>query len=186
MSLAPSPLVPDPASLVAVLFPRSRAAWYPAALALADAAARRVDVSAAGRVSHFAEFTRSPAQAAVAVSLLSLLSGSAGALVFAAGVPVGSAWGAVANIERVLRCYLGASSGDPHAACWSVSVSLFRDGSPHPPAVFPCRHILRLFPSPLDRLLPVSEAAQVDARAVDAGCAWCPLFRSADFRWLPD
>ena len=186
MTTTPLALVPDPASLVSVLFPRSRAAWYPAAVALAAAASRLVEVSAGGRVSLFAEFGRSPAQASAAVALLGLLSGASGVLVFAAGSPVGSAWGAVANVERVLRCYIGASAGDPLAACWSVSTSLFRCGSPHPPAVFPCRHVLRLFPAPLERLLPVSESSQVAARAVDAGCAWCPLFRPGAFRWLPE
>jgi len=182
-----SALVPAPDSLVSVLFPASRSASYPAALALASAADRRVDVSARGGVSHFAEFSRSPAQAAAAVALLSLVGSWRGVLVFAGGLPVGSAWGAVPGVERVLRCYMSASSvSDYRAACWSISSLLMSDGAPNLPAVFPCRHILRVFPTPLSRLLPVPEVDQIASRAADAGCSWCPLLDAAAFRFLPD
>ena len=181
-------LRPDPGGLVAVLFPGTRFAGLPAAVALAGGADKCVRISSPhGPATFWVEFGRSPAQASVAAALLGLIGSRPGVVVFLGGRPVGQAWGAVQTAERVMRCYAGACTlPDPRASCWSVSTSLFSDGAPHPPALFPCRHILRMVPSPLSRGLPVSEVDQVAARAVDAGCASCPLFDQTAFRFLTD
>lgn len=165
-----------------MVFMRSRSTSFQAALALASSAGKVLQVG--DGVAHVAVFT--PDASALAVALLSLVGQKAGTLVFVRGRPVGSAWGAVANVERVLRCYLTASAClDHRAACHAVSTSLFSDGSTHPPAVFPCRHILRLMPAPLERLAPVTEPVQIDHLGQAYLHGLCPLFDPMAFRYIP-
>lgn len=170
----------SPDALVSVLFPRSGSISYPAALAVASGAERRVDVGAGRRVAHLAEFGRSPGQASLAVALLGYVAAWRGCVVFAAGRPVGSAYGARENLERVLRCYIEAAAVPDRAAhCVAVSLRPYGDAAPLfavNPVTIPCRHVLRVFPAVLDPLHPSPVAAQVLAKSVAAGCDFCPLF----------
>lgn len=172
-----NPLVPLPTALLTVVFTRSRSPSYPAALAVADRAERRVDAKHMGTQLHLAEFSRTPLQAGFAAALLAYLSDWRGVQVFASGRAVGRAWGAIENVERVLRCYAAAGvCDDARAHCQSVETRLFEDGALHEPILFPCRHVLRVFPRPLSRLHPASYSDQILSRAVAAGCDLCPLF----------
>jgi hypothetical protein len=173
--------VASPGALVSVLFPRSGSASYPAALAVAAGAERRVDVGVGRRAAHLAEFGRSPGQASLAVALLGYVAAWRGCVVFASGRPVGSAYGVRENLERVLCCYIEAGAvPDREAHCLAVVLRPYGDAAPLfavDPVPVPCRHVLRVFPAVLDPLHPSSVTAQVMAKSVAAGCDFCPLFR---------
>jgi len=165
--------------MVSVLFPLSSSASYPAALAVARGASRYAEGTVGRRVVHLAEFSHSPSQAGVAVALLRYVASWRGVQVFVAGRPVGAAFGSLENVERVLRCYTEAGAcNDRRAHCMSFEANPYTDPVPSDPdpVLFPCRHVLRVYPRPLSVDHPASIADQAQARAVDAGCEWCPLF----------
>lgn len=136
-----------------------------------------------------ADFSASVEQARLVVSLLGLVSGWRGVSVFVgpSARPVRSVYGQLENVARVLSCFVGSADAPQREAwCGSVSRSLFVDDViPHPPALVPCHLLVSVFPSPLSRVHPAPLATQLAARAVDAGCDFCPAWSAASFRFLP-
>ena len=169
---------PDPSGVwLAVAFPLSRSP----ALALALALAGGAHTLASSPGFRVASFLPSPAQAGVAASLLRVVGGWSGVVAVFGGVPLPPGASPLANLAGVLTCYAGSGSV---AHCAAVVSSAFDDGLGSPPALVPCRYLLRVFPAPLSRLHPSSEPEQVAARAAAVGCAACPAFSAAGFRWI--
>jgi hypothetical protein len=183
---------------VAMIFPRSRAANFPAALAIARQASQYAEHPISGVPHHWAGFGRSREQVARAIALINLVRGIKGFQVFAGGVRAD--W---ARVLRVLECYLQSCSCTDWRAHCHVVVDGHRLESPgggvrdtlpsqivtHSlrPApgdglswaasaereTFPCRYLLqRHFHYQPGH--PAERGAQVQAAAVREGCAWCP------------
>lgn len=171
---------PGSGALVSVLFPASSSPSLPCALAVARGAWRFSVGSTGRRDAYLAEYTADASQASLAVALLAYVGRWRGVQVFVGGRPVGRAWGAVENVERVLRCYTGALAAGPAARvaycsgrveCGCGKCAFCRQN-----IYLPCRHVLRVYPVPVDPGNKAPAAYQFRARAVDAGCEWCPLF----------
>lgn len=173
---APFDLCPSSEHLVAVLFIKSRSPSYPAALGVARGADSYKEAASGSSTAHLAQFCSDPEQLSRAASLIRYVGEWKGAQIFISGRLANGKFGGASNIEQVLRCYAEACAcQDPRAHCMVVSDHLYIDDRrTHEPVQVPCKHILRLFPMPLSAYHPSSNTDQLHARAVEAGCEWCP------------
>lgn len=163
--------------VLVVMFPRSRAAAYPAAIAAARRAALCADQPIGKAVYHVAAFSAEREEAARALSIIRGLHGTRGLQVFAGGKRVQDPY----RVERVLTCYLDASAADDRLAhCVQWVPNLF-DREQDAPHLFPCR-LLWSFGARVQAAHPSTHQAQIQAAAVRAGCDWCPLFNPKEMR----
>lgn len=206
---APVGIPPDLAALsacsaVALSFPASRAAAYPAALTICQGATELYEAALGGKPLHFARFSAEPAQLERARAVLATLRGYRGLLVYAGGRL--QHW---ARMLRVLECIAIANSCDDPTAHCTISVYMnsmlqkdiegrlppgpvYGPGAPEVPAVlheaqvvdvgmsFPCRLLAFNYQFKLQADHPSSYKDQIEAGAVREGCDWCPHFATAD------
>lgn len=192
--------------LLAVRFPRSRAASYAPSVAVAQTAEHYGESMIGGTLFHWAGFGRSRDQLARALSVVHGTHAIKGFELYAGGQLLAEWYRA----EAVLRCCLQAAGcGDPRAHCQVVveSTSVLSIGDDcralswgmlseglraqasdlltdtprprHDLTIFPCRYLLKMnFNYQLGH--PASAADQVQSAAVRYGCDWCPNFRPGE------
>lgn len=163
--------------VLGVMFPKSRASAYPAVVVLCKGADQYSESNIEGLLYHFAAFGMSQEQIGRALSVVNYVNAITAARFFAKGLPIVD----VHYLYESLKCYVQvASCDDPKAHCQRV----ITDARIGPGAyLFPCAFLTRT-QSHLDLspLHPSSMRDQIQAMAVDRGCAWCPNFKADDFR----
>jgi hypothetical protein len=179
---------------LSTVFAKTRSSGYTNALAAAKRANHYSEGPADFKTLHIAGFGRSQQQLALALFVITHLRRSSALQVFGGGKLIQDKW----RIAEVLECVVTASScADTRAHCVVVvdedrlgigampptSVTINFATQPEMPdrfglwrvgaREFPCRYLFehgfRFQPSH-----PSSEAAQIQAAAVRAGCDWCP------------
>lgn len=186
---------------IGVAFPASKSPAQARTIELASLALFYRDPEIGASVFHLAAFGRDLDQAMRALSLARLLRGRKG-VQFYAGVKMVAPG---VRIEAVLECYIEAlSSNDWRAHCAVVvdEAELFRSRrrSPaletvallerisfkRPPTthhLFPCA-FMRKYGVRVESDHPSSTADQLQAKAIEIGCGWCPKLALSEFRPL--
>jgi hypothetical protein len=190
--------------LMAVSFPKSRAASYQASVNIAKQAMLYSEMEIGGETFHHAVFGRDAEDASRAYSLVKYLTSLKGVQIFAGGKIIQNP----VRVGSVLSCYLEAiACNDWRAHCFQVIDSPYKrtkeemdeafqdaldinkmpNGTTRPRVkyLFPCSFIYRF-----ERLLittdhPSSPENQIQARAIEHGCDWCPQFDQNGFKKLP-
>lgn len=179
ISVFGDPQWPDPEPpQVGVLIRQNRGANYPQAVDTARCDALYLERSQDKALFHFAAFSRSEQQASLASTLLGLLVGIKGTLIYdGAGAPIPREWDA----KQVLDCYAKSGiSKDFRAHCHTVkddpfSCGTYFSGEAQDRYVLPCRLIERFKLRPFWEH-PSRVVDLVLAAGVDSGCHWCPNF----------
>lgn len=190
--------------LMVIVFAKTTSPYYKLAVNIASGASRYRVHDLDGSVVHLCAFGRTAEQAARADSLLTYTESWASTQVFAGGRLLGNS---IHAAKSTLRCFQDASECTDHRAhCHTLATDVLRtppvsqgagglhinlsvyDGpapSP-PPAVLMTRYLMPCkrahFSRCLDKAHPASLVDQVQAIAVGAETAWCPLFDASKFR----
>lgn len=172
--------------LVAVVFRQNRGANYPQAVETARSAALYRERQQGKTLLHVAVFSRNEEQASLASTLLELLVGIKGTLIYDGdGNRIPNEWTA----KAVLECYANSGlSRDYRAHCHRVIDDPFDRWAPATQPdryILPCRLIDR-FRLRLAWDHPASVVEQLHAAGVDSGCHWCPNFDAEAFRKVGD
>ncbi len=190
---------------VAVSFQTSTSAGYPLAAAIARQATQYAEAALTKKkMVHFAVFSSEAVQVARAHAVIKYIGHLKGVQVYAAGRALRFA----SSINEVLDCYLTAQScTDWRAHCHTIigpSQGLHLPDTIAPlnsvgygvadPSkgrrrvteyLIPCKFVARRAGFGLSRLSfthPSGIEAQIQALAVQDGCAWCPRFNPSDHR----
>lgn len=174
-----------------ILFPTSRGAGFSAALQAAKGASAFQQLQIGNQVYFASAYGPGRADMVRASMVLSLMAGCKGLQVYVQGrlsrQPL--------RIAEVVECYLHSlSCHDSRAHCHVQrnDAWLRRDevmGNWERPAakqhaLIPCRQIVRYGAGYLSSNHPATAEDQLQARAVERGCDWCPNFRPQDFKQL--
>lgn len=190
--------------LMVVVFAKTSSPYYKLAVNVASGASTYREHALDGSLVHLCAFGRTPEQAARADSLLAYTGAWASTQVFAGGRLLG---GSVHSAKSTLRCYQDASECTDHRAhCHTlasdvlkpppmtkgagglqINLSLYEGPAPNPPPAVPMtRYLMPCKRASHSRCLddahPASLVDQVQAVAVGAETAWCPLFDASKFR----
>lgn len=157
--------------VLGVMFPESRAARFPATLAMCEGATQYWTVPLGSVTYHCAVFDPSPEQMARALAVVN--NALSGMQFFARGLPLVDAF----ELHNTLKCFVQSlSCADKRAHCYSV---VTRDRLEY---LFPCKRITERSPSlPIDRAHPSHVFDQIQAKAVAMCCDWCPNFDATQF-----
>jgi hypothetical protein len=179
--------------VLAVSFPKSKAAGYAPALNLAQQADKYEEVELSGSLFHYAVFGRSKEQVGRALALTRYLQGVKATQFYARGQLILER----NRIEDVLSCFMEANACNDHRAhCNKVITDPFiraeasglsfdlGDMRPTASYLLPCAFLTRYGAVALHNKHPASPEDQLQARAVKLGCDWCPNFNQADFKKL--
>ena len=176
--------------VLAVSFPKSKAAGYAPALNLAEQADKYAEVDLNGSVMHYAVFGSNRAQIGMALALVRYLKGVKATQFYARGQLIVEQH----RIEEVLSCFMESSAcNDPLAHCNKVVSDPFARsdqggvsfdiGAPDS-YLMPCAYLTRFGAVALHEKHPASPVDQIQAKAVKLGCDWCPNFNPGDFKKL--
>ena len=190
--------------LIAVSFPKSRAASYQASVNIAKQAMLYNEMEIGGETFHHAVFGRDAEDASRAYSLVKYLESLKGVQIFAGGKIIQNP----VRVGSVLSCYLEAiACNDWKAHCFQVidspykgtptemdeafkdalNISSMIGAAPKPRIkyLYPCTFIYRFDRLPIIADHPSSPENQIQARAIEQGCDWCPKFDQTGFKKLP-
>lgn len=190
--------------LMVVVFAKTTSPYYKLAVNIATGASRYREHVLDGTVVHLCGFGRTAEQAARADSLLTYVTSWASTQVFAGGRLLGNS---IHSARATLRCFQDASECTDHRAhCYllstdalvlppvsqsrgglQINLSVYEGPAPTPPpTVLMTRHLMPCKQAARSRCLdkdhPASLVDQVQAVAVSAETAWCPLFNATKFR----
>lgn len=165
--------------VLGVTFPKSRSSAYPAVVAICRGASEYRESIADGLLYHFAVFGKSAEQIAKALAVANYAGGIAAIQFFARGIPITD----IHYLHESLKCFIQSTAcDDKNAHCQRV-VSDSRIG---PDAyLFPCAYLIRNQARlEINARHPSMIRDQIQASAVQYGCAWCPNFDPDGFRKL--
>lgn len=167
---------------IAVLFPKTRAAGYTAAVNLAMQGVKYGEGDVDGKLYHSAVFGKSKEQIGRALALYRHLSGVKSVQYFVGGQIITQTH----RIQDVLSCLIDAEACNDHRAhCQKVITDPFSDNGESlgfSNYLLPCTYLERFGRVILSRKHPSSPTDQVQALAVKRGCEWCPNFNANDFK----
>lgn len=179
--------------VLAVSFPKSKAAGYAPALHIAQQADKYADVDLNWEPFHYAVFGSSREQIAKALSVTRYLQGITASQFYAGGQLIVERH----RIQDVLSCLMQAYACNDHRAhCNQVVSDPFYlaensgDGfglgefATSARYLMPCAFLTKFGSVSLDRKHPASAVNQIQAKAVKLGCVWCPNFKPGDFKKL--
>lgn len=191
--------------LLVVVFMKSNSVNYPLAVEVAKTAGKYAEVVVAGKLTHFAAFSRDRDSAAGAQLLIDYIRDWKSTKVFAGAQLSQRIW----RVDEVLRCFMSATAcNDWKAYCHSVIDDPANKGKLAPMTmtikiampgeipvasepqkepdkyIFPCR-LIRSY-NVIDHRHPSSAIDQIEAAAIEHGCEWCPYFDAAAYRRLQD
>lgn len=194
------PLIGSIDHLLGVSFTKSSSTVYPLVAQLAKAASQYSEGKIGNSLHHFAIFNKTREDAARALALVELARGWKSLQVFVQGRLIDIHW----EPRSVLSCYSKAlACDDTTAHCHriiddpssqsqqnrntiSIRLDINQSGGNEPSPdryVFPCAFIEGNFSFVLDH--PAGLRNQIQAKGVESGCDWCPLFNPDSFRKLP-
>jgi len=163
--------------LLAISFPRSRAASYDAALTIAHQAAKYGEVTIGKQLLHFAVFGRDKTDATRACAILKYIGSIAGLQVYAGGKMLQQTYW----VTEVLTCYLNSLACDDWKAhCLVVIDDPLHDSQAQ--YIYPCALLYERYRSKPVIDHPSAPAQQIQASAVKLGCDWCPRFNENNFK----
>ena len=179
-------------NLVTVVFPKSRASSYDAAVSIAQYATSYSAQEVGKSTFHFASFGKNQEQAARALSVIRFARSIKGFQVYARGRQVQDSFA----IERVISCFLDSTSCNDSGANCIVMLKTSKiistdnqeeggrfvgfpfgvEATTNDDCVeFPCR-FLAFSGFKINPLHPASIPDQIQAGGVRIGCSWCPNF----------
>ncbi|MEI9449201.1 hypothetical protein V8T50_24350, partial [Vibrio parahaemolyticus] len=181
------------AYLLVVVFSKSNSKNFPLALNIARGADKFAETSIDGKITYSVCFGGNQVDAARAIAFLDYAASWKGVQIFSRGKLVPSSY----HVVEVINCYLKSQScRDSKAHCQTViddpfnveiekigglSLSIRITDEPTITQeieidryVFPCKHLYHRFRFQLDH--PACTEDQIQAKAVDLGCDWCPNF----------
>lgn len=187
-----------------IMFPKSRASSYAAAVAAAKLASLYEEIEVDGKVAtHVCAFAKNQQQMSLALMVTNWVGNLKGVQAYASGRILSSPH----SVSAVLDCYLTSlTCTDWRAHCdvivsdpfkrdefsgVSLTVNAFGeigglDDSVEEKYLHPCRlvHDRRWSRHALSEEHPASAADQIQAHAASINCEWCPNFHPEDFRKL--
>ncbi|PTA51847.1 hypothetical protein C9I43_00490 (plasmid) [Shewanella morhuae] len=180
-------------SLLVIVFSKSNSKNFPLALNIAQGAEKFVETTVSGKTTYSVCFGGNQVDAARAIAFLDYAASWKGVQIFSQGKLIPSSY----HIVEVLNCYLKSQScRDYKAHCQTViddpfNTEIEKIGGiafvikiTETPTIkqeieidryaFPCKHIFHRFRFQCDH--PSCPEDQIQAKAVDLGCDWCPNF----------
>lgn len=184
--------------LIAISFPKSSSTLYPLAVNIAQGASLYDEIPLGSRLVHLVVFTRTREDAGRARSLIQYTSGWKGVQIFAGGKLIQNTW----QVTQVLECFLEASAckdwtahchrviddpyvNNPDEQSLSFTITMsdkphFKEAIPIDRYIFPCSFLNGRFKFQTDH--PAKPEDQIQAKAVESGCDWCPYFDPSQYR----